>query len=89
MESLALPGDGYKLAFTPGLIDKIYKRPDPDQPNVNENLLPNPADVLGGQGAGNGGYIASQDLKADGLFPADDPDDHWWVPSGRDLFFSK
>ncbi len=45
MESLALPGDTYKLAFTPGLIDKVYKRPDPDDPDVKENLLPNPADV--------------------------------------------
>jgi RHS repeat-associated protein len=87
MESLALPGDTYKLAFTPGLIDAVYKRPDPDQPNVIENLLPIPAEVLGGHGPGNGGYVSSQDLKADGLFLDDDPDDHWWVPSGR-IFFS-
>ena len=69
------------------MIDRVYKRRDPDQPNVIENLLPIPADVLGGKGAGNGGYISSQDLKTDGLFPVDDPDDHWWVPSGR-IFFS-
>ncbi len=43
--------------------------------------------LLGGNGAGNGGYVSSQELKAEGLFPVDDPDDHWWVPSGR-IFFS-
>lgn len=87
VESLALPGDRYKLAFTPGLIDTVYKRPVPDQPDEIENLLPIPADVLGGQAAGNGGYVSSQELKAEGLFPKDDPDNHWWVPSGR-IFFS-
>ena len=83
MESLALAGDGYKLVFTPGLIDRIYKRPHPETPIEIENLLPIRADALGGHGAGNGGYMSSQDLKAEGLFPIDDPDDHWWVPSGR------
>jgi RHS repeat-associated protein len=87
MESLALPGDTYKLAFTPGLIDAVYKRSDPDQPDIIENLLPIRAEVLEGHGPGNGGYVSSQELKADGLFPGDDPDDHWWVPSGR-IFFS-
>ena len=87
MESLALPGDIYKLAFTPGLIDAVYRRSDPDQPNVIDNLLPIPAEVLEGHGPGNGGYVSSQELKADGLFPGDDPDDHWWVPSCR-IFFS-
>ena len=57
-----------KTAFTSGLIDRIYKRPLPDQPNVIENLLPNPADVLGGQGAGNGGYIKIQ-FEALEIFP--------------------
>jgi len=87
MESLALPGDSYKLCFTPGLIDTVYKRPDPDNPGVIEKLLPTPESVLGGNGPGNGGYVASQQLKAEGLFPQDDPDYHWWVPSGR-IFFS-
>ena len=43
-------------------------------------LLPNPADVLGGQAADRGGYLPSQQLKADGRFPNTDPDDHWWIP---------
>jgi hypothetical protein len=42
---------------------------------------------LGGAGVDRGGYVASQHLKADGMFPALDPDDRWWVPAGR-VFFS-
>jgi len=28
----------------------------------------------------------SQDLKNSGAFPHDDPDDHWWIPSGQTYF---
>ena len=59
IESLSLPGNTYKLAFTPGLIDRIYKRSHTDPLNLIENLLPDPADVLGGQGSGNGGMYRS------------------------------
>jgi RHS repeat-associated protein len=65
LEALALPGENYKLAFTPGLLHQVYRRPRPGQPP--ENLLPDPAGVLRGQGA----YV---DLDQDG---------HWWIPSGR------
>jgi RHS repeat-associated protein len=67
VEPLALPGESYKLAFTPGLLTKVFQR-------NGQALLPNPADVLGGQGADKGGYV---DLDGDG---------HWWVPSGRVLY---
>jgi RHS repeat-associated protein len=60
LEALALPGESYKLAFTPGLIRDIYRR-------GKENLLPDPAAVLGDEC----GYV---DLNGDG---------HWWIPSGR------
>jgi RHS repeat-associated protein len=80
IQSLALPGDTFRLAFTPGLIAQVFQRDA-------EPLLPNPADVLGGQGADRGGYVASQNLKAAGTFPGTDPDDHWWIPSGR-VFYS-
>jgi len=87
LEPLALPGESYKLAFTPGLLAQVYQRPrDTDQPPgapAPENLLPNPVNVLGGQGADRGGYRLSQDLKATGAFPHTDPDDHWWIPAGR------
>jgi RHS repeat-associated protein len=76
VEPLALPGESYRLAFTPGLLAQVFERDD--QP-----LQPKPATVLGGQGADRGGYVVSQHLKAAGTFPNTDPDDHWWVPSGR------
>jgi RHS repeat-associated protein len=64
LEPLALPGESYKLAFTPGLLAQVFQR-------NGQALLPNPADVLGGQGADRGGYV---DLDNDG---------HWWIPLGR------
>ena len=76
VEPLALPGESYKLAFTPGLLAQVFQRD-------GQALLPNPAIILGGQGADRGGYVVSQDLKASGDFPNTDPDDHWWIPAGR------
>src|SRR5262245_4687743 len=78
IEPMALLGESYKLAFTPGLLTKVYQRPRPGQ--QPENLLPElasvlPADAPGGQTADRGGYV---DL---------DNDDHWWIPSGR-VFYS-
>jgi RHS repeat-associated protein len=64
LQPRALSGESYKLAFTPGLLTQVFQR-------NGQVLLPNPADVLGGQGAERGGYV---DLNSDG---------HWWIPSGR------
>ena len=50
LESMALPGDSYKLAFTPGLLSQVYQR-------GTENLLPDPASVLSGTGGDRGGYV--------------------------------
>jgi RHS repeat-associated protein len=50
LESLALPGESYKLAFTPGLLAQVFQR-------NGQALLPNPVAVLGGQGAERGGYV--------------------------------
>jgi hypothetical protein len=79
IESLALAGETYKLAFTAALLTKVYQRPlDVLQPPGSpppENLLPKHADVLGGRGTEQGGYV---DLDNTG---------HWWIPSGR-IFFS-
>ncbi|WP_217646262.1 SpvB/TcaC N-terminal domain-containing protein [Halomonas korlensis] len=77
LHPLGLPGESYKLAFTPGLLAQVFQRPLAVQ--LAEPLLPDPAAVLGGQG----GYLQSQTLKADGRFPASDADDHWWLPSGQ------
>ncbi len=74
VESLALPGESYKLAFTPGLLDQVFQRPRDGQPA--EELLPSVAraQVLGGQRGDQGGYV---DLEGDG---------RWWLPSGRSFF---
>ncbi len=84
IESLALPGESYKLAFTPGLLAKVYERPNAD--GSREPLIPDPANVLAGQAGDRGGYVRSQSLKTSGLFPSNDPNDHWWIPSGRSFF---
>jgi RHS repeat-associated protein len=76
VERCPLPGESYKLAFTPGLLAQVFQRD-------GQSLLGNPADVLGGRAADQGGYLPSQQLKADGRFPDTDPDDHWWIPAGR------
>jgi len=41
LEALALPGESYKLAFTPGLLAQVFQREE-------QRLLPDPASVLGG-----------------------------------------
>jgi len=84
LQPLALPGESYKLAFTPGLLAEVYQRPRYNEPA--ESLLPDPAAVLGGQAGDQGGYLQSQALKQDGRFPTSDADDHWWVPSGQTFF---
>jgi RHS repeat-associated protein len=84
LHSRALPGESYKLAFTPGLLTQVFQRFRAGQPA--EPLLPDPAAVLGGQAGNQGGYLRSQTMKADGRFPATDADDHWWIPSGQSFF---
>ena len=69
LQALGLPGESYKLAFTPGLLTQVFQRPHAGQPA--EPLLPDPAAVLGGQDGDRGGYLRSQALKADGRFPAE------------------
>ena len=58
VDSMALPGESYRLAFTPGLLAQVYQR-------HGEPLLPNPlrGEIMGGNGAGQGGYV---DLDGDG-----------------------
>ncbi len=71
LQALAVQGESYKLAFTSGLLAKIYRR---SGAAGDENLLPDPGAVLPSDGApesDRGGYV---DLDGDG---------RWWVPSGR------
>jgi RHS repeat-associated protein len=72
LERLALAGESYRLALTPGLIAEIFHRPRDGQPD--EVLLPDPTAVLGGTAGDEGGYV---DLDGDG---------RWWVPSGRSFY---
>jgi RHS repeat-associated protein len=44
-EALALPGRGYRLAFTPGLLAEVYRRGEPP-----ENLIPDAGHVLHHEG---------------------------------------
>lgn len=75
VESMALPYETYKLAFTPGLLEEIYIRSG----KIDDTGL---VDIL----AGEGGYLVSNELKAEDLFPDTDRDGHWWMPSGRAYF---
>jgi hypothetical protein len=73
LQDLALPGESYKLAFTPGLLDQAFVR-------NGQPLLGIPADVLSvdipnNVAADRGGFV---DLDGNG---------HWWIPTGR-VFFS-
>ena len=76
VEPRALIGESYQLAFTSGLLAQAFQRD-------GVPLLPNPDGVLGGQAGDGGGYLSGRDLKADGRFPDTDPDDQWWLPTGR------
>ena len=75
LEPFALAGETYKLAFTPGLLDQAYQRPQEGQPP--ESLLPatDRTALLGGTASDEGGYVNL------------DSDDHWWIPAGR-VFYS-
>ena len=56
LEPGAIPGETYKLAFTPGLLSLVYSR-------NGQALLPDASAVLGGPGPDRGGYV---DLDGDG-----------------------
>ena len=72
METMALIGESYSLAFSSSLVDKIYRRQLSG--NTTENLINNPIIMFGGKDGGSGGYV---DLDSDGS---------WWIPSGRTYF---
>jgi RHS repeat-associated protein len=72
VKSLALPGETYKLAFTPGLLTDVYQR---ERGQATEELLPNPSAVLGSRDPDGGGYV---DLDGNG---------NWWIPSGQVFYW--
>jgi RHS repeat-associated protein len=73
VESLALPGETYKLALTPGLLKAVYQRERTGQ--ATEDLLPDRSAILGSKDPDGGGYV---DLDGNG---------HWWIPSGRVFYW--
>lgn len=72
IDSLALPGETYRLAFTLGLLEEVYQR---KHDGNSENLIPDPSAVLESKGKDGCGYV---DLDKNG---------HWWIPSGL-VFYS-
>ena len=77
LQSLALPGERFRLAFTPGLLSQVYQR-------AGQSLLPANLDPILAAGApSGGGYVSSDQCKAIGLFPPSDPAGTWWLLSGR------
>jgi RHS repeat-associated protein len=50
LESMALPGETYKLAFTPGLLAHVFQR-------NNQPLLSDPGNMLVGKAGDQGGYV--------------------------------
>ncbi len=90
--TLALPGESYQLAFTPGLLAQVYQRPldalAPADAPPPTPLLPAPADVLPvdpatGRAFDRGGYVSSETLRSRGIFPPDD-DATAWTRSDED-----
>ncbi len=73
IDSMALPGESFKLAFTPGLLTTLFKRNRPD--GTREELPPDSNEVLGERGGEGGGYVHP------------DGDDNWWIPTGR-MYYS-
>ncbi len=76
LESRAFPYNSYELAFTPGLLQRVYIDGPVDGHGLGAAGL---SDLL----AGSGGYVVSDTLKQEKLFPRSDGDGHWWIPSGQ------
>ncbi|MGD1044162.1 MAG: SpvB/TcaC N-terminal domain-containing protein [Bacteroidota bacterium] len=75
LETKAFSGESYKLAFTPGLLKDIFIDNGKIVAADLENLLMQ-----------EGAYVNSRAHKSSGLFPATDPNDNWWIPSGLTYF---
>ncbi|MCK5014073.1 MAG: VCBS repeat-containing protein [Candidatus Omnitrophica bacterium] len=74
VDSLALPGETYKLAFTPGLLETVYIRERLGE-DLENLLFPDPSVVLGSKEPDGGGYV---DLDGNG---------NWWIPSGQIFYW--
>lgn len=79
MESLALPGTSYTLAFTLDHISELMKRD-------SQPLIPNLADLLIGVTYNHGGYITGEKLATIGHFPIPTVPGQHWIPSGKEYY---
>jgi RHS repeat-associated protein len=75
LESLALPYETYKLAFTPDLVSNVFRR---ETNGVEEDLIPDQTALLGNQE--DGGYVHSEGA-ADWWIPSGQI---FYSPSGDD-----
>ena len=71
LEPKALPGESYRLAFTPDLLTGVFRLQRQDGTWDELVTTQSAAEILGSNAGDGGGYV---DL---------DRDDHWWIPSGR------
>lgn len=67
-EPMALPGRKLELAFSPGLLRKLYQKKSGEEIT---HLIPNVQDTIGGTHEAAAGYV---DVDNDG---------HWWSTTGR------
>ncbi|KAL8653504.1 MAG: hypothetical protein Q9210_002052 [Variospora velana] len=72
MGALAITSKQYQLAFNSDMISQLFVRD-------SQPFLENASALLTG-------YVTTVSLKSAGLFPASEPDDAYWVPSGL-LYF--
>jgi RHS repeat-associated protein len=70
VEAMAIPGQSYRLALTPGVLAAAFSREA--AAGAVEDLLPDPGSVLEGTGSDEGGYALI--------------DGNWWVPSALNFF---
>jgi RHS repeat-associated protein len=89
LESMALPFEAYKLAFTPELVTDIFRR---ETNGVEEDLIPDQEALLGNQE--DGGYVHSEGdanwwIPSGQIFysPADDDDAAQELIFARQHFF--
>jgi RHS repeat-associated protein len=77
IEPMALPYESYKLAFTPGLLDKVY-----DKDAEGDENAPEPAFLPGTEIRIYGGRVTDQMLE-EGGYVYSLGDENWWIPSGK------
>ena len=80
-----LPGESYKLAFTPGLLDAGLpapaRRASPPNP-----CCPTRRPCSAARPATGAATCKARRSRPTAASPRRDADDHWWIPSGQSFF---